>query len=137
MSAEDLLSKLEAVKRTGQGRWLARCPAHVDRRPSLTVRELDDGRTLVHCFGGCSVHEVLGAVGLDMAVLFPERPDGDYKPERRPWQAADILRAVSFETLIVSLSAAQMARGERLSDNDQKRLEVAATRLQAAAEEYQ
>lgn len=137
MSADDLLSKLESVKRTGQGRWLARCPSHADRRPSLSVRELDDGRTLVHCFGGCSVLEVLGAVGLDMDVLFPEKSGADFKPERRPFPASDILRAVSFETMIVSLAAAQMARGERLSENDQDRLKVAATRLQAAAEAYE
>jgi hypothetical protein len=39
-----LLDRLQGVKRTGPSRWIARCPAHEDRRPSLAVRELDDGR---------------------------------------------------------------------------------------------
>ena len=65
MSAADLLlSRLDGVRRTGSGRWIARCPAHDDRRPSLSVRELDDGRTLLHCFSGCSPDAVLDAIGL-------------------------------------------------------------------------
>ena len=44
MSADVLLSILEGVKRTGPGRWMARCPAHGDKSPSLSIRELDDGR---------------------------------------------------------------------------------------------
>ncbi len=47
MSADRLLSALDGVKRIGVDRWLTRCPAHDDRRPSLSVRELDDGRLLV------------------------------------------------------------------------------------------
>lgn len=136
MSADALLAQLENVKRTGDGRWLARCPAHEDRRASLTVRELSDGRVLAHCFAGCSITEVVSAAGLDMAVLFPEKTIVDGKPERRPFPAADILRAVSFETMIVSLAAAQLAKGKPLSDVDLERLKLAASRLQAAAEEY-
>lgn len=136
MSAVALLAQLENVKRTGDGRWLARCPAHEDRRASLTVRELSDGRVLAHCFAGCSINEVVSAAGLDMTVLFPEKTIVDGKPERRPFPAADILRAVSFETMIVSLAAAQLAKGKSLPDVDLERLKLAASRLQAAAEEY-
>lgn len=135
MSADALLDHLEGVKRTGDGRWLARCPAHEDRRASLAVRELGDGRVLAHCFAGCSIAEVLGAVGLEMSALFPEKQI-DGKPERRPFPAADILRAVSFETMIVSLAAAQLAKGKKLAAEDHERLKLAASRLQAAAEEY-
>jgi hypothetical protein len=136
MSADTLLANLENVKRTGDSRWIARCPAHADRRASLAVRELGDGRVLVHCFAGCSVTEVVGAVGLDMDALFPEKTIVGGKPERRPFPAADILRAVSFETMIVSLAAAQLAKGKRLAAEDHERLKLAATRLQAAAEEF-
>ena len=47
-----LLDRLEAVRETGSSRWIARCPAHDDSSPSLAVRELDDGRILLHDFGG-------------------------------------------------------------------------------------
>lgn len=73
MSVDNLLSRLEAVK-GGHGRWIARCPAHDDRSPSLSIRELDDGRILVHCHSGCSPSDVTAAVGLGMTDLFPDGP---------------------------------------------------------------
>lgn len=132
MSADALLSRLENVKRTGPGRWIARCPAHADKRASLSVRELEDGRILVHDFAQCSVQEVVAAVGLDMAALFPEREMQHGKPERRPIPAADILRCVAFEALVVSAAAGAMLAGEPLSSVDRERLMLAAARLQAA-----
>lgn len=133
MSADILLAHLENVKHTGDGRWIARCPAHEDRRASLAVRELGDGRVLAHCFAGCSVTEVLGAVGLDMAALFPEKTIVDGRPERRPFPATDVLRALSFETMIISLTALRLAEGKPVVGNDLKRFELAATRIHAAA----
>lgn len=137
MGADLLLSKLDGVKRTGPGRWLAKCPAHEDRRASLAVREIDGGLTLAHCFAGCSVHEVLAAAGLVVSDLFPPRPaDPAYagKPERRPFPAADILRAVAFEALVVGCAASTLGAGGVLSDDDRARLMLAARRLQAACD---
>jgi hypothetical protein len=136
MSADALLSRLENVKRTGAGRWIARCPAHADKRASLSIRELDDSRTLVHCFAQCSVQEVVAAVGLDMTALFPEREIQHGKPERRPIPAADILRCIAFEALVVSVAAGAMLAGEPLSSVDRERLKVAAARLQAAGDAF-
>lgn len=138
MAADTLLDRLENVKRTGDGRWIARCPAHADRRASLAVRELGDGRWLAHCFAGCSIHEVMSAVGLDMSALFPEKVGADgTKPERRPFPAADVLRAVSSETMIVSIAAADMAAGKTIKPADLERLRIAARRLLTAAEAFQ
>lgn len=137
MVADALLSALENVRRTGADRWIARCPGHEDRRASLAVRELDDGRVLVHCFAGCSVNEVLGAVGLDMSALFPEKILDGGKPERRAFPAADVLRCISFETLIVSLAAERLAQGKCLASIDQERLNLAAMRIHAAAESFE
>lgn len=133
MSADTLLAHLENVKRTGEGRWLARCPAHDDKRPSLSVRETSEGIVLLKCWSGCSAAEVVAAVGLEMTALFPEKTIVGGERERRPFPAADVLRAVSFETMIVSLAAAQMARGKPLAGDDLERLKLAASRLQAAA----
>lgn len=60
---EVLLGRLEGVRRAGAGSWMARCPAHPDRNPSLSIA-LRDGRVLLHCFAGCPPEAVLGAVGL-------------------------------------------------------------------------
>jgi len=55
------------------GQYLVSCPAHDDRRPSLGVRELDDGRLLVRCYAGCATEDILNALDLEFADLYPER----------------------------------------------------------------
>lgn len=134
MSADSLLSMLNGVRRTGQGRWLAKCPSHKDRTASLAVRELGDGRILIHCFAGCCVHEVVGSVGLRIEDLFPPREDGKHftKGERRPFPAADVLRAIAFESTLVLIAAADLLAGQPFNDTDRPRLALAVSRIQAA-----
>ncbi|SOD40560.1 DNA primase [Nitrosovibrio sp. Nv4] len=135
MSVDKLLSLLHGVKPTGRGRWVSRCPAHEDSRPSLAIRELDDGRVLLHDFAGCPTSDVLAAVGLTLEDLFPERQEGySGAKERRPWSAIDVLRCVAFEALVVSIAANNVAQGVELPEADRKRLLLAASRLQAATE---
>lgn len=135
MTTESLLSRLENVKRTGTDRWLAKCPAHDDKSPSLSIRELSDGRTLMHCFSGCSVNDVVVAVGLELADLFPERPVGHHVPrERAPFNALDVLRAVIFETTIVCLVASDLLKGTPPTQEGYARLRLAAERLDEALE---
>src|SRR5262249_12866760 len=42
--------------------WMARCPAHDDREPSLSIGETRDGKVLVHCHAGCDQHLVIAAL---------------------------------------------------------------------------
>jgi DNA primase len=72
MAIDRLLGSLRKVKSKGKHSWTACCPAHEDRSPSLAIRLVEDGRILLHCFGGCAVDDVLGAVGMDVGELFPE-----------------------------------------------------------------
>jgi len=68
---EKFLARLERVRETGPGRWIACCPSHEDRSPSLSIRESDDGRVLLHCHAGCAPEAVLAALGLSWTELFP------------------------------------------------------------------
>ena len=83
MSATPLdlvLSKLSNAKKNSNG-WSARCPAHDDNRPSLSVSQGDDGRALVHCHAGCKTEAVVAAIGLTMKDLMPINiVPGDCKP---------------------------------------------------------
>jgi hypothetical protein len=136
MSAvETLLSRLEGVKPAGPGRWIARCAAHEDRSPSLSARELDDGRLLIFCFAGCSAADILAAVGLSLADLFPERLTHSAKSTRPNHfhVAREALRAVSVEALLVALAAENIAAGAQFSPEDHARLILAAGRCRAAA----
>lgn len=42
--------------------WMARCPAHDDSTPSLSIRETRDGKLLVHCHAGCEQTAVIVAL---------------------------------------------------------------------------
>ncbi len=133
MSANTLLQNLEKVRRSGQGSWLACCPAHDDKSPSLSIRETVDGRVLVHCFAGCAVHEIVSAVGLDASDLFPPRTEQQFiKGERRPFPAADILRAIAFESTLVLIAAADLLTGNPFNETDRTRLVLAVARIRAA-----
>lgn len=132
MTVEDLIARLDGVRQTGPRRWIARCPAHEDRHPSLAIRALEDERILLHCFAGCSVNSVMSALGLRVSDLFPPRPS-DHSPERRPWPAEDVLRAAAFEALIAAAAIENLARGEALSTEDRERALLAAERLHDAA----
>lgn len=123
MAIDDLLGRLDKVKRTGEGRWSARCPAHKDKGPSLSVRELDDGRVLLHCFAGCAAADVVRAAGLKLDDLFPPRQrfDGERQTaprERRPWSAADAVRALRRELQVAWVILEDVAAGRELATMD-------------------
>lgn len=132
MSASLIVERLTRVRRTGPASWSACCPAHEDKSPSLAVRETDDGRVLLHCFGGCGVESIVGALGMDLSDLFPPRdktPGGGTARERRPWRAADLLRLAAYESTMAVLVASDLAAGRQVSDGDRKRLVEATARL--------
>lgn len=71
-----VLARLDGVIETGNG-WKARCPAHDDEHPSLSVDRGEDGRCLLHCFAGCTVEDITQALGLGVGDLFDGSGDGE------------------------------------------------------------
>jgi len=134
VSADALLDRLDKAKRTAPGKWSAKCPAHDDKGPSLAVRELDDGRVLVHCFAGCGVDEILGAVGLGFDALYPPKPIDGAKPIRRPWIPSDAFECARLEVGVAAIIAADMLDKRTVSEADYARLARARVRLAGIAE---
>ena len=134
MSAAALLERLERVKRTGPGKWIASSPTREDRSPSLAIRELDDGTVLVHDFGGDTVESILSAVGLSFEDLYPEHPTPGRKPVKRPFNASDVLALVAFEASVAARVINDALNGLVISDADYERLTTAGMRLADAAE---
>jgi putative DNA primase/helicase len=64
-TAEQVAAALNA-HRTPSG-WQARCPAHEDRRASLSIGEGEDGRLLLHCHAGCAFDDIMTAAGIERA----------------------------------------------------------------------
>ena len=75
MNADSIARALKA-RHSGTG-WMAKCPAHDDNNPSLSIREVD-GKVLLHCHAGCGQRAVIDA--LKAKDLWPERPQ---KPRRQ------------------------------------------------------
>ena len=73
---EVVLSRLEGVTSAGEGKYQARCPAHEDAKPSLSVSTGDGRRVLLHCHAGCSLEEVVAAINMRTADLFPNAQKG-------------------------------------------------------------
>lgn len=61
MNAEHVARALGGARRAGSG-WTCRCPAHQDRKPSLSIRDTDDGKSLVYCHAGCNQERVIAAL---------------------------------------------------------------------------
>lgn len=90
MTVTELLPHLEAVRARGPGKWSARCPAHADNSPSLTITEGDKG-VLLKCWAGCSLDEITGRLGLRIQDLFFDALDAN--PQRRRAAAQERERA--------------------------------------------
>src|ERR671916_3059153 len=55
---QNVLQRLERVEERN-GYWMALCPAHNDRNPSLSIKEGDNGRPLLYCHAGCSFEQIM------------------------------------------------------------------------------
>lgn len=133
MAIDTVLQSLDKVRRTGPDKWIACCPSHDDRDPSLSISD-NDGTVLVHCFAGCSFHEIASGAGLEPSDFFPEKPT-HYRPSKRPRiSAADALRCLSLEAAAVYLAAYRLADGGSLLPDEVERLKLAYQRISAAQE---
>lgn len=71
MDTRPILDKLDKVKPSGNGAWMACCPAHEDRNPSMRVTDKGD-RILLHCYAGCDPQLILAAIGMTYSDLFED-----------------------------------------------------------------
>jgi hypothetical protein len=104
---EPIAAVLDALTRAGctpkrhGDAWSARCPAHDDRDPSLSIGIGTDARVLLHCHAGCPAEAIVGTLGLAMRDLMPT-PMGETRrlPAQRK-SASDATFATSDEAIAV------------------------------------
>lgn len=124
-----LLSRLEKVKSNGSSKWLACCPAHDDKSPSLSIRDAGD-RVLLHCFGGCSVYDICAAIGMGVHDLFA---GGKAPHEIIPGVLRrDFIDTLLIESLICEIAASDLACGKKLSESEINRMQLARKFVSAA-----
>lgn len=82
MQFEEILAKFPDAKQQGD-EYIARCSAHDDSTPSLSLKRGDNGGTVLKCHAGCKTESVVASVGLSMADLMPPRDDSGRGPRKR------------------------------------------------------
>ncbi len=131
-----VLHRLDRVKSTGPSKWQALCPAHDDKRPSLSIKEADDGRVLLKCWTGCGAAEIVSALGLSLADLFPgdrrNLTDHSTSSMRRPFDYRDALQGISHEATVARLIIEAVNSGEDVDADALDRLALAETRISDA-----
>jgi hypothetical protein len=136
MNIDYILNKLEKVKTLKDNKWVACCPAHNDKSPSLAIA-YKDGKILLHCFSGCSSSQIINALGIDFSDLFDEKIHTDNGNNARVqrgsgFTAIEALVALSYEARIIGLAAGDMAIGIQPSQDDLERIKLASLRIDAA-----
>ena len=134
MIADKILSFLNKVKRKGNNSWIACCPAHDDKNPSLVITE-KNGRVLLHCFSHqCDVSDIVHAVGLELSDLFPEqiKIEGSKPIKKKRFPAEAILEALADELAITEIGLAVLASGGTLNEKAQARMKEASNRFTEA-----
>jgi len=127
MSLDNILSNLSKVKKTARG-YMACCPVHNDKNPSMTITETDDGKVLAHCFScGARGTDVVEALGLSQSELFSGEFTGTYDAKYK-------IRKYKLEdSMVVSIYEQEKRDGKYLTHADFKRYKLAKSRLESLA----
>jgi hypothetical protein len=104
---ENLLSRLPGAKKAGK-QWIARCPAHDDRKASLSISVGDEGRVLVKCHAGCTMAAIAAAVSMNQSEFFAEPPGTSPKFNSKPNQGGK-----AFLTAQDAVTALERQLGKR------------------------
>jgi hypothetical protein len=151
----DVLARLDDVRPTRRG-WSARCPAHSDTSPSLSVLESPTGRAIVTCFAGCDREAIYRALDLEAPRPARRRERGSLLDEarheilaaarREPWArpgVLDIYRIADHIRRCRRAVAVARAAAGKLGDHPQSwdllarsaAVEIAAEMIEAEADE--
>ena len=97
VTIHEFLSRLQRVKKQKDG-WVASCPSHEDKTPSLSVKEGTDGIVL-KCHAGCSVESIVAALHVELADLFPTDTKSPPKTIQDTYDYRDEDRAILFQSV--------------------------------------
>ena len=128
---ENILPLLDKVRQTGPGRWVACCPVHEDRTPSLVIND-KDGKIIIHCFGcGCGFDEFCQALDISIDEMFPEKLEANYSGirKREYFNARDVLKTLSKEITVALLITESLKNGGQLNTDERGRLILAHARI--------
>jgi hypothetical protein len=131
----NLLNKLNKVKRTSTNQYIACCPAHDDKSPSLSITDKGDGKILINCYAGCGTEDVLDSIGMSFEDIMPPKViEHKVAPIKQKVYASDALKVIQLESRIVIMAAYELRRNKPMTEQDLARLELAMERINIASE---
>ena len=96
LSMAEFLARLVNVQPHGDGRWMAQCPAHDDRRNSLSVKVGKKHPIVVYCHAGCQRTLVLDTLHLTFADISAPSQNGPRAPRTRSAPARTIVATYDY-----------------------------------------
>ena len=137
MSIEKLIDRLDGVKETGYGKYVACCPSHDDHAPSLAITLKDDDVILLKCWAGCETEDVLSAISLTFSDLYPERIGTTTKSKqfRKPYDARQLLATLDHEAMVTAVIAGDILEHKHIDEETWGRLATAVNRINTARAE--
>jgi hypothetical protein len=143
MGANAILARLDKVRSTGRGNWRATCPnpVHSKAKDTLSITEGDSGLVLLKCFACHDTPAILGAIGLELADLYPKRLADQSPAARREARdhfrlkaVAAAVESVAHEALVVAIAGSQIVAGNGLTNAEVKRVYQAELSIRASLE---
>lgn len=117
MSIDVLLGRLQKVRASGDRKWMAACPSHEDRTPSLSIKQLEDGRILIKCHAGCGAADVMASVGLSLADLYQ---DGAIAHELKGWAQMYTKPENIRDDALLAIADTARQQGQRLTPKERE-----------------
>lgn len=123
MRADEFAALLNA-KRVGRGKWVALCPAHPDKHPSLSITEGRKHPVVFKCMSaGCTQDEVIHAMGMTWKDILGERPKMSKEASARLRDEQTLYALRELKRALVSPAGALLARRQYRLDAMRESLE--------------
>ena len=125
---DQVLDRLDKVRRRGEESWTACCPVHNDTNPSMTV-SVKDRKLLMYCFAcGAKGDSVVESIGLKPGALFQDRQEFDDAEHY-------LLKATQEDDdFLIAIYQSAKRNGERIRYKDHKAYMEAMARRQNRTE---
>lgn len=120
MTPEQFVQRLHGAKPRGQNKWMACCPAHEDRDPSLAIAATPQGKILLKCYAGCSALDVVQSLGLELKDLFQDEYTEDpmaFARKEMAQRKAISERINTAKTYLMILTA-KLKRGDSVTEQE-------------------
>ena len=115
---DQVLDRLDKVRRRGTHKWIACCPVHDDSNPSMSINLHDtpEGQKLgMYCFAcGAKGDSVVESIGLNAGALFEDSQEFDADPHYL------LKKTQEDDDFLIAIYQSAKRSGERIRYKDHK-----------------